>query len=642
MRTVKLTITASTGLLIGGYSDTDIFADKATARLSDGQPVIPASVIKGAIRHEFERMFASGCTLKKNCNCDACKLFGNEDTQTGLIRFEMAKLASDSQKNIFREMDNNENKYRPSRQGYFVRPGVSINRKLGTSEEKRHFMFDTTELFDKPLVFEVDLYLSDGLSENTKEWKHFKAATSAVFAIGGGKSRGFGHCTFKLDDIVEVSTAKHTLPTESDLKVKLTLPGRHLTIGADKPYDKFTETKDFIPGTTLRGAIANAILRSLPKDKQADTLTTLFTNSNAKFDDCLITAEGGAASFTVPLSAVSCKVHSGFKTQKEGKTNPCSSPTERHGVQDSLIPVLVRHLAELPVAESGKCPESDCKYELKPFTGYYHRENTKFKKCSNITIHKHIVTRTRQNRKLKSTEEGKLFSIESLTPTSVEDNLTFVGTIRNVNDELRPYLEKQHGQIISIGAETNLGYGAMKMELSSVDPGNSLDMAERLHRFNDKICTQLTSCRNKWTNLCRITDDHLQSIYFSVDLLANTILINKDNGLYQSLLDDDIKLTDSVNAKRVKGIAFARTELVGGFSFKVGNNGDRQHWPKRVQPAISRGSVFLYCIENVKEIDDELIQALSTLEKDGLGERKEEGFGHIRICDEFHFAQEVY
>ena len=56
--------------------------------------------------------------------------------------------------------------------------------------------------------------------------------------------------------------------------------------------------------------------------------------------------------------------------------------------------------------------------------------------------------------------------------------------------------------------------------------------------------------------------------------------------------------------------------------------------PRANEIAIDTGSVFLFA--SSRELDDALIQKLLRLEEEGIGRRKKEGFGRIRISDPFH------
>jgi CRISPR-associated protein Csx10 len=59
--------------------------------------------------------------------------------------------------------------------------------------------------------------------------------------------------------------------------------------------------------------------------------------------------------------------------------------------------------------------------------------------------------------------------------------------------------------------------------------------------------------------------------------------------------------------------------------------------------AIETGSVFLFSCNAVKGSPEHetLLQQLFTLEERGIGKRRAEGFGRVRVSDQFHQGREV-
>ncbi|MGA2403992.1 MAG: RAMP superfamily CRISPR-associated protein, partial [Syntrophobacteraceae bacterium] len=321
---MKLKIRVRSSLLIGGYSNITPFVDKTTARLIDGAPIIPASTIKGAIRVEFERLFAPECSQEDDPGtCAACSIFGKRGDYSGLLVFSDGVLG-DEHSLIFSEVNGD---HRPSGVGYIERPGVAINRKSRTSEDKKLFTYEATDLFDpaEGLEFVAHLEVSPELEHDPRLWKMLQASVNSVFAIGGSKSRGMGFCTFELisdDPSPALDEVKPRL-TGPVINLQLLLVGRHLTIGANKPYQHLLETRDYITGCAVRGALAKAMVRRASLDPQSDAppagsstipgkLMSFFVSSDLIFDDCL-PSQGFVAARLVPASARTCKIHPGFK-----------------------------------------------------------------------------------------------------------------------------------------------------------------------------------------------------------------------------------------------------------------------------------------------------------------------------------------
>jgi CRISPR-associated protein Csx10 len=55
--------------------------------------------------------------------------------------------------------------------------------------------------------------------------------------------------------------------------------------------------------------------------------------------------------------------------------------------------------------------------------------------------------------------------------------------------------------------------------------------------------------------------------------------------------------------------------------------------PKATMLSANAGSVYLF---RTQASLDDIADALSQLEKRGIGERRQEGYGAVRGCDEFH------
>jgi len=58
--------------------------------------------------------------------------------------------------------------------------------------------------------------------------------------------------------------------------------------------------------------------------------------------------------------------------------------------------------------------------------------------------------------------------------------------------------------------------------------------------------------------------------------------------------------------------------------------------PKPIQPALTKGSVFIY--ETKEEIDKAvLLDALTKVELQGVGAKRNQGYGSLTINDRFHY-----
>ena len=58
--------------------------------------------------------------------------------------------------------------------------------------------------------------------------------------------------------------------------------------------------------------------------------------------------------------------------------------------------------------------------------------------------------------------------------------------------------------------------------------------------------------------------------------------------------------------------------------------------PRQDDWAVARGAVYLYCFEGAQSEHEALVERLDSLSRDGVGLRRNEGFGTVEVCDEFH------
>jgi CRISPR-associated Csx10 family RAMP protein len=76
-------------------------------------------------------------------------------------------------------------------------------------------------------------------------------------------------------------------------------------------------------------------------------------------------------------------------------------------------------------------------------------------------------------------------------------------------------------------------------------------------------------------------------------------------------------------------------ECICAFNAVRGILGGNAAWglPKDKEQAIEKGSVFFFKCNAEQE---NLLESLKQIEKEGVGLRREEGFGRVYICDPFH------
>jgi CRISPR/Cas system CSM-associated protein Csm3 (group 7 of RAMP superfamily) len=183
---ISLTINFETPPSVGASGATSTLADKVVTRDARGRFVIPASQVKGKLRHACEQMLrAQGVALcrpprpDEMCPhiegvtppCLLCGIFGSPAVRSRLRFHDLTAMEKDLPQETLRAM-------------------VSINRRRRTSEAGRLFLIETAPNL-KGLTFEnaeaVMGYVSEAAHAHL-----LLAGLRLLFAWGGGSSRGLG------------------------------------------------------------------------------------------------------------------------------------------------------------------------------------------------------------------------------------------------------------------------------------------------------------------------------------------------------------------------------------------------------------------------------------------------------------------
>lgn len=198
-------------------------------------------------------------------------------------------------------------------------------------------------------------------------------------------------------------TITGTLNTQAvqhfEVTVQLISP---VCLAAAIPAGNLTHTLDYIPGSSVRGALAAFYLKS---GKPADALfERLFLTGEVTYGNLYL---NGAA--PAPLSACSCKHEPGF-TLDEG----------RHGVVDWLLPSFAQRWEErtkrtvnAPLHQA--CADTSrgnvCGAPLEPFVHFYSplTNNRKSEETSKL---RRVITRSATDDRLQTAEQGLLYSLE--------------------------------------------------------------------------------------------------------------------------------------------------------------------------------------------------------------------------------------
>lgn len=371
-------------------------------------------------------------------------------------------------------------------------------------------------------------------------------------------------------------------------------------------------TLGYIPGSALLGALA-AAHRYLRADKQ-DEFAAFFLQEKVLFGN-LYPAHFSKADrarnplddervpvYPIPRTARSCKRFIGFRFHADEDSD------KRHGVWDSLIAWTAFALSgetDLGVLDSLRdCPS--CGEPFDSFTGFYRRGGERM--WGAAEARRGMFTRTGIDRKRNVVSEGILYSREFMHEGSqfcgewwVDDAL--VSTFET-------FLEHASDNALRIGHNRSRGLGKLSCELRKTLAPEAPELIQhRAHTFNS-TSRELAKAEG----------------FFLPVTLTSDCIIPDAVGRYHGQLAPEI----------LTGYGCGHAELVYTNASLRRISGWNSLWglPKADEWAMTMGSVFLFRFDSEPDFG-----ILAQLQERGLGSRRSEGFGRVRIADAFH--QEV-
>lgn len=371
------------------------------------------------------------------------------------------------------------------------------------------------------------------------------------------------------------------------------------------------ETLPYIPGRTLRGALAAVFLRS------ADASDPLF---GKLFVDELQTRFSPLypGQHSVPLTAVSCKRFPGFSQTGKGA----------HGVVDHLLLRIAHQLGtSVALQESLLCSHhnmgTSCSQDLKAFTGFY--TNSQSKKLQRSTR-----THVGIDRLTQIASEGILYSQQELSPGQ-----TLEGTLVT-QPGLADELVRLCSSPLRLGRSRTRGKGRVSLQLQPLQEKSEPQLVEQWREWSNKAKYFV---QKTW----KPSGIEKNEIWFALTLHSHTILVDRflrptcDPADMLEWLPPIPSSETSGTTQKVFGsgkISLAtcmlKTRLERGWHAAHG-------LPCTDDLALERGSVFAYRLQSPSTQDVELLyRRLFSLHQHGIGLRRNEGFGMVTVCDPFH------
>ena len=363
-------------------------------------------------------------------------------------------------------------------------------------------------------------------------------------------------------------------------------------------------TLDYLPGSSLRGALAAKFLR-LPGSPEDRQFRLLFIENPARCPNLLPADQPDSVTQVLPLTAISCKRAPGFLAQGG------------HGVKDSLAAKTINKTTKMQIREEfWVCKrvheKKSCCSEMTPFSGYWNGDLTD-PRMSEFTMH--YRRHTGIDRSTGTVASSIFFVSQAMDDFRKEASnkaeeyqpQNLVGTIY-LDDEQHQVLERLLRDPLFAGSSRTRGFGEMDLSLSEI-PERGLDIAEWSNKF-----------RKRLQELSGKPLPH--GTYFTINLDSHAILV-----------DRFLRPTPELE------VDFPGIKLIKRYVQPCVIRGWHSTWgmAKPDDAGVSMGSVFLFLY--MGDDMEGLTNKLTELVIHGVGLRREEGYGRISLCDPLHVIE---
>jgi len=415
------------------------------------------------------------------------------------------------------------------------------------------------------------------------------------------------------------------------LRVQLQLESLSpLAFGARRgTASSFVDTLDYIPGSSLRGAVAARFLREIA-NADDERFRKIFIEGDALFanlypvSDTEISQDGDQKEISIsrvlPSTAYACKAYK-----------------EKHGVKDILMRAAALKLME-PESNATLLDEillcSRCHQAAHRLVGFYEKPLSRPSAYDIVEVNKRYLTHVGINRKKQAAERGFLFAQQVINEARREDG----------SDRFMPQLfsgelivaktqaEFLTGKLLAEGTELRMGesrtrgLGRVRVKQRNLATADTVEkVKERIVKFNQRFSTHDLSSTDRRFIVLTLQSDAVLTDEF---MRPKTSLGASD---IQSALDGEpgAELMTPTALRLV--YANAGTRLAQTWNVASG-------YPKPDDITIRTGSVFLFEVTEGRVED--MAAPLTALQECGVGKRRSEGFGRVSICDSFHLEVE--
>ena len=587
-------ITAETGT-IGKEIDVEVKRDK------NGTPYFSAKHIKGVFRAkvlEFKNALSGdGKEFTE-------KYFGSGGNNPSKIRFSDLKLKIE--KNI-----GDEGYQRRLENKIGNRYGVKINRKTRVAEENSLFNYE----FVKPKnIYAGSFELSNDFFEKSEEdIKFLLSSFLHIDKIGGLKSRGLGKV---LVQFVSIENDKRNNFKEENDRFKIVekilkevkSKNNYKNQGIKKlnELEKYKYTLNFLEPAVLQGKI-NKNEVELRKSLQGSSIRGaiiqygLDNGFESEIEKLLKIKISEVRKFVKKDKneiKEEFKLASGFKTKYPIEAN-----------EYKKIDKAVSVMKEYRVNEED---ENGIKLE---------RDSLALLNATGTELSIKIDEKTR------TTEESLLFSTEytDLTNVANKEEVFFKGNV----EIPKGLFEIGKKYELKIGKYKTKGFGKVEIKFEKFSEEKGKNISERIEEMNSQIKEDFKEFDKRNDKEKVYFGDELlkeeKQKLITFDFLSDMILpFNKVSNVGKQILelfDENFGEKLTLNNRRT----FVNVEKLRGYN--IINNSRKMD-----EIVITQGSVISYCVDN--ENLEGILGYLEKIEENGIGLRRNEGFGRVRICSD--------
>lgn len=368
-------------------------------------------------------------------------------------------------------------------------------------------------------------------------------------------------------------------------------------------------------GTLVRGAFASLYLQR--HGRTDETFQRVFLNDAAcRFGPL------DPAPQVFPLTAASCK-----RERLE------------HALMDLLWFRVAQHYLAPRMAGGAEAWQqcTKCESDLKAEDGFWRDQSGQVcKKASTPQVAAHVGI----DRRTGTAADSIFYTLEALAPSGKDADLH--GWLRaddDAIDTLRRLLQDEGGRI-SVGHARTRGYGDVHVTLGEpAAPEDQRSQVDRWVRWNADL--------SDFLRRLSIPDLPADGFFFALSLPTGAVMV--DRFLRYSLDPADMvgwlpRMSPVSTAFPLQNRAVRRLDSGGTVRWiaAVTRHERLRGWnaahglPRQDEWTVARGATYLYRFEGAASQRDAFIPLLAALVKNGIGLRRNEGFGVVSVSDEFH------